>query len=88
MEQTARLRRLEVYAVRNIRQKRYFAEGVPAFHFINGGIVSVRLRLEYANFALEQNPEKVRGVALVDKKLVFVEVNVSHSLDTMQLIVL
>ncbi len=83
-----RHRRLEIHTVRNICQKRYFAEGVPALDLVDRAFVSVGLRLEYANLALEQYPEKVRGLALVDKKLVLAEVNVSHSLDTMQLIVL
>jgi hypothetical protein len=44
--------------------------------------------VEYANLALEQYPEKVRGLALAHKELALVEVDVSHSLDAMQLIVL
>src|SRR6266436_5365624 len=79
---------LEVYAVRNICQKRYFAEGVPALDLVNRALVSLGLRLEYANLALKQYPEKVRCVTLVGKELVLAEVDVSHSLDAMQLIVL
>jgi hypothetical protein len=50
--------------------------------------VSLGLGLEYTNLALKQYPEKVRCVALVDKKLVLAEVDVSHSLDATQLIVI
>ncbi len=79
---------LEIHTIRHIRQKRYFAEGIPALDLVDRAIVSVGLRLEYANLALEQNPEKMRGLALAYKELVLAEVDVSDSLDAMQLIVL
>jgi hypothetical protein len=44
--------------------------------------------VEYAYLAFEQYPEKVCGLALADEELVLAEVDVSHTFDAMQLIVL
>src|SRR5712672_607494 len=56
LQQMAWHRRLEIHTVRNICQKRYFAEGVPALDLVKSALLSVGLRVEYANLALEQYP--------------------------------